>query len=252
MKEFISELNVPLSYDGKVRDYIYEEIAAKNIRAFLEKLQSEAKDVQHIVMFDEVTSDKNGHIFSECLDGIEEPVALIAVNPTAKEMTTEFDVNAPENDNVLAMRLLTKHRNAFHIANLLLHYIHRFHVIKENSAKMIPAERDYPLDSSRMAEGHVPVWIKLEETISDPLIEELKLTLINELKDEKNITFLHSRVTPLNEKIQILCEEQSWKIATYWDITGCEDDCVISLVEDGSASLKTFSRARKKLIIITL
>ena len=238
------DLGIKLSFGSGV----YEKQTAENINILLTKINDQTKDgEQHLVLTDELTADKDGDNFTECLDGVDKPIALMAVNPAAFEMSKEIAVQPPEGENVTNAQMKTKHRNAFPIGNLLVHYNHHIHTGTGNY-KCITSEDDVKLDASKMAQGLIPIWIK-GQTISDLGI--LQYILDKLLKDEPSVTLLYPPEKQLTPEIEDFCEKQNWKTNSYYNMTGSEDECIISVVENKFATLETFSRAKKKLVIIT-
>ena len=238
-------MDIRLSFDGP----FYEKQAAENMNILLRKINEQTKDgEQNIILNDEMTADKDGDNFSKCLDGIDKPIALMAVNPAANEMSKKIDVQPPEGDNVTHAQMKTKHRNAFPIGNLLLHY-NEHEQMSNTDYKCLSANKDCQLDASKLARGPTPVWIKQGQSTSG--LEVLQYVLDELLKSDTSVTLLYSPEIQLPQEIKDFCAKQLWKYCTYWNITGSEDECIISLVEDDDAHLETFSRAKNQLIIIT-
>ena len=157
----------------------------------------------------------------------------------------------PLADNVTTMRLLSKHRNSFKIANLLAHYNkHRYDHGLENSYKCLPSDGDNQLDIFNMSQGPLPIWIKL--TNDKTTIEALEYILKNFLIKTTSVTILFTPKKKLNLGVQRFCKDHKWKISTFYNMTGGEDETIISLVEDYCSVLETFSRAKINLIIITM
>ena len=236
---------IELSYDGP----FYEKKATENMNTLLRKINDQSKEgEQHLVLTDEISADNNGDNFINCLEGVNKLVSLMAVNPAAFGMSKEMNVQPPEGENVTADRMVTKHRNAFPIANLVLHYNHNE---KNSSApyKCLSAADDCPLDALTMAQGPITIWIKQDQSTSD--LEVLQYVLDNLLKNDPFVTLLHSPLEDLTPEIIDFCAKRNWKTCTYWNMTGSEDECIISVVEDNTAVLETFSRAKNKLVIIT-
>ena len=202
-------------------------------------------------MIDEATFDYNGFNFSQLFTGIqiEKIIGLIAVNPAAY-LCTEVVMRAPDGDNVKAYRLKTKHRNAFHIANLLIHY--NFFRLEQgwSQYKMLSSADDENLDITKMAEGHLPIWIKQRQSATDLEVFEFICKVLLE-EDKSSVTLLHSLKKPLSVETKDFCKKQNWNIANFFSFTGSEDDTIISLIVDNVGALETFSRAKNKLIIIT-
>ena len=242
---FHLDWGIEVSYDGP----FYEKTASENLNALLGKINDQSKEgEQHLVLTDEISADINGDNFINCLEGVNKLVSLMAVNPAAFEMTKEMNVQPPEGDNVTAERMVTKHRNAFPIGNLLTHYNHHRNSMNV-SYRCLSAEGDVKLDATIMAQGPIPIWIKQDQSISD--LEVLQYVSDNLLKDQPSVTLLHSPVVDLTPEITYFCAKQNWKTCTFWNMTGSEDECIISVVEDNKAVLETFSRAKNKLVIIT-
>ena len=234
----------------------YEKNASENINALLKTIDRQSKEgEQHLVLSDELTVDRSEDNFTRCLDGIGKPIALMAVNPAANRMSRKINVQPPEGENVTHAQMRTKHRSAFPIGNLLLHYNEHIQLsdsdLQNKNAHYLclSAKKDCQLDASKLAQGLIPIWITQEEAVSD--LEVLQYILDKLLMHDTSVTLLHSPIVELPQEIQNFSEKQHWKTCTYWNMTGSEDECIISLVEDLTASLETFSRAKNKLVIIT-
>ena len=157
----------------------------------LRKIHDKTKDgEQHLVLTDEMTSDKNEDNFINCLEGVNKLVSLMAVNPAAFEMTKEMNVQPPEGENVTAERMVTKHRNAFPIANLVVHYNHDT-LLQNITYKCVSSENDVMLDATIMAQGPIPIWIKQDQSISD--LKVLQYVLDNLLKNDQSVTSVYIR-----------------------------------------------------------
>ena len=244
----ITEWNIDILMPARVGGY-YQNTASINMNALLRKINDQSREVeQHLVLSDEISADKSGDNFINCLEGINKLISLMAVNPAAFEMSKEMNVQPPEGENVTAERMVTKHRNAFPIANLLLHYNHN-EKMQKNSYKCLSAADDCPLNALTLAQGSIPIWIKQDQSISD--LEVLQYVLDNSLKNDPSVALLYSPDKDLTPEIKEFCAKQNWKTCTYWNMTGSEDECIISVVEDAYAVLETFSRAKNKLVIIT-
>lgn len=230
----------------------FKNQAVANIYALLKVINDECEDgFQYLVVLDELTADKNGFDFSKGLHGLDKLIVLIAVNPGAFNCTLEMIITPPEGRNVIAYRLLTKHRNAFPIAVLLAHYNRHRIELQHVDYKVLSTAEDNKIDVSELAGGHKPIWVKQDSSISEK--EVLQYISKNILKDDRSVTLLHSPLRNLPPGIEAYCKSKipKWKITTYWNMTGSEDETVISLVQDETAVLETFSRAKFQLIIIT-
>ena len=233
----------------------YEKNASENINALLKTIDRQSKEgEQHLVLSDELTVDRSEDNFTRCLDGIGKPIALMAVNPAANRMSRKINVQPPEGENVTHAQMRTKHRNAFPIGNLLLHYNESVQCTvqisdSDSQYMCLSAKKDCQLDASTLASGPIPIWIKHGETISD--LEVFQYILDKLLKDITSVTLLHSPYKELPQEVINFCQKQCWKTCTFWNMTGSEDECIITVVEDNYAFLETFSRAKNKLIIIT-
>ena len=186
---FHLDWGIEVSYDGP----FYEKTASENLNALLGKINDQSKEgEQHLVLTDEISADNNGDNFINCLEGVNKLVSLMAVNPAAFGMSKEMNVQPPEGENVTADRMVTKHRNAFPIANLVLHYNHNE---KNSSApyKCLSAADDCPLDALTMAQGPITIWIKQDQSTSD--LEVLQYVLDNLLKNDPRMCVRRVRKT---------------------------------------------------------
>ena len=230
-----------------VSNGLYSKQACHNANTLLRKINSQTPDGSHcIVVIDEITADRNGSDLSEILNGIDKLIVLMAINPAAFEFTIDFTIIPPTRVDVVWLQLKTRHRNAFQIATLLCHY--NFNINNDNSTyKSLSNAEDKPLDLEQMAFGSIPIWIKQNEGFNDLAVFEYILQ--NLVAAQLSVTVLHSLDLP--KEIVKFCILNGWKTKTYWGMTGSEDDCIISIVEDNTAVLETFSRAKKQLIIVT-
>ena len=150
------EVDVQTTIDG-----IYQGKAAENLNRLLEKIHKSCKchDEQYLVLLDELTADLDGHDFSQALHGISKLIVLMALNPAAYGCTKELNIVSPSKNNIISCRLLTRHRNAFGIANLVAHF-NQFLEREDDPYKCISTSEDHPLDINTMAVGSLPIWIK--------------------------------------------------------------------------------------------
>ena len=137
----------------------------------------------------------------------------------------------------------------FHVGNLSLHYNEHRQQLSTSKYKCLSVDKDCQLDASKLASGPIPIWIKQGQTISD--LEVLQYILDKLIMYDSSVTLLHSPKIQLPQDVKYFCDKQHWKTCTFWNITGSEDECIISLIEDDDAHLETFSRAKNQLIIIT-
>ena len=183
----IIEWGVDLPMDG----VYYENQASDILMELFRKISDNAQDeLQYIAMLDEVTFDKNGFNFLELFQGIqiEKLIGLIAVNPAAYECTEEIVMQPPEGKNVKAYQLKTMHRNGFHIANMLVHYnIFRLKERASSNYKVISSLNDVKLDITKMAVGHMPIWIKQRQSAKDlEVFEFISQDLLKTDKSKKS------------------------------------------------------------------
>ena len=228
--------------------YFYKNKAADIINSLLRKINDFGQhNIQYLVMFDEITADIDGGNFTGALYGIARPIAFMAVNPGAYGCLDELEIIAPEGENVNACRMKLKHRNAFPIANLLIH-TNDFWASQKNY-KILSTSHDQKIDLQTLAPGHIPIWIKLGEGTS--IIHVLDYVARHLMNAGESTSLLFSAQKGLPTDIENFCNDHHWKITSFWDMTGGEDDNVISIIEDNRATIETFSRAKKRLIIIT-
>ena len=131
----------------------YQNKAADNINALLKKIDSQSfpEGIQYISMFDELNADSNGYDFSRALNGIKKLLALMAVNPASFRCPGDIplEFRDPQSDNLTTVRLVSKHRNAFQIANLLVHYNnHRNSLLLGTNYKCLPSSEDEKMAGS--------------------------------------------------------------------------------------------------------
>ena len=131
---------------------IYANTAPEIISSLLRKISNRAKDeIQYLAMLDEATFDKNGFNFSKLFHGIqiEKLIGFIAVNPAAYFCDQDIIMQPPEGEDVKSYRLKTKHRNAFHITNLLVHYNFFQSTVEDNPYKMVSSAEDEKLNYTK-------------------------------------------------------------------------------------------------------
>ena len=235
--------------------YFYEKKAADNINILLKKINDQSlKDgIQYISMFDELNADGNGSDFSKALDKVMRPLVLMGVNPASSRSPAELDFQEPDNPSTSSFRLKTKHRNTFQIAVLLIHYNHSYQKEclgkADHPYKCLDTVDDCQLDIKQLTQGPVPIWIKQHQTMPDTdLLHYIKTNILDE---DESVTLLHSPNTTMSSDMAIFCCNQKWNIATFWSIIGCEDEVIISIIENNYSVQETLSRARKKLVIVT-
>ena len=248
-KQFsISEWDVDLPVRiSKDNEPIYKRLASESINTLLKKINDKEDGIQYLAMFDEATADNDGYNFFKVFDGVDKPKALMGVNPGAEYCNDPLDIQGPIGQNVMTFRLLTKHRNSFHIANLLAH--RNYYTMINSDYKVVSTAEDNELDANTLPLGHMPIWIKLGPTATDQnLCEYIYENLV---KGDNSVRFLYSPNKELSPVIKSFCSENGWNVSTFWNLIGCEDETIIYLVEDNMVVPETFSRAKNKMVIIT-
>ena len=138
-----ADWGVDLQFDGPV----YVKTATENINSLLKEISNKGQGgIQYIALFDEVSFDKNGFNFKALFNGIhsEKVLGLVGVNPAGLQCPQDPVLEPPEGGNVKNFKLKTKHRNAFHIANLLTHF--NTFCEAERSFKFLSTAEDTRLD----------------------------------------------------------------------------------------------------------
>lgn len=227
-------------YSKQATEYINELI--KSIE------QKNSENLQYITLMDEITGDKNCWQYSKLnLRGIKNHL-LMAVNPATYETDGKYSLEPPNGDNICDRRLTTKHRNAFPIANLLIHY-NDFNYKNDNSYQCLSASDDMPLSLSNLPSGPLPIWIQI--TRNTRHTEVLDFLFVKYLQNVSNVSLLLSHGLEVPQEVSMWCYQHEWNLVMFKNMTGSEVENVVVIVEDIRDSLEILSRAKQRLFIIT-
>ena len=166
---------------------------------------------------------------------------LIAVNPQGIDFKQRFQVIVPTTENILARRLVGKHRNSPSISALLDHYKALF---EQNS--YLESSIDMELE---MPSGDLPIWIQKEKS-------ESHYEVLKNIKDNfiasYNVTLLyHESSASLAglEYISQWCREHKWKFIDADKVVGSEYQFIITY--NFPPGPEHISRARNGLVMVT-
>ena len=115
------------------------------IKAVKHKNDKENNDCQWILLVDELLA-RNGDDFTS-LFMLEDIDALIGVSPNSLDYDNEaFEVILPNNEEIIAKRLVFKHRNSLELNVFLAHL--NFHFAKDYMLTPMSNNEDMPLVDS--------------------------------------------------------------------------------------------------------
>ena len=121
----------------------------KRINSFIKAIKrinaQEKSRCQWIVVIDELRA-KNGNDFTNlCI--LEDVDILIGVSPNALDLNNQvFEVILPKTKNIIAKRLVFKHRNSLELNIFLAHL--NFHFARERMLTPMSSNEDMPLIES--------------------------------------------------------------------------------------------------------
>ena len=208
---------------------------------------------QYIILLDEILVNNDGMDFSEVQLIYSLINILMAVNPAGFYLTKTVEITSLSGNNVLPKQLFTRHRNSFQIAVLLAH-INKFYKERETlnlgaKYKCLDAVNDKPLDDSDLPSGPLPIWIQRSQDATDEeVLEYMKESF---LKEAIGVTLVHSSRKQFSQEAKSWLDQEEWKVLIFRDMTGSETDNLVAFIEDTTANMEVFSRAKKLLIIVT-
>ena len=162
---YFEELGVQIDVQSNGR--ILAKPATENLNKLFKKIHEVYGQKRHIILLiDEVIVNYDDFDFS--LLQLMYPFihVLIAVNPAGFSLTKAVRIIAPYGNNVLAVQLMTKHRNSYQIALLLAH-ANKFYKDDNDAYKCLDASLDNSLESSKLPSGPLPIWIGRSQESSD-------------------------------------------------------------------------------------
>ena len=175
---------------------------------------------------------------------------LITVNPAGFDLTKDVQMTAPSGSNVLAVQLMTKHRNSFQIALLLAH-ANKFFNDKNDIYKCLDASLDNSLESSKLPPGPLPIWIqRSKESLDVEILDYLKAKF---LQDVTNVTLVVSPFRqPFSQETEAWLIKEKWQTSNFHSMTGSETDNVVAFIDDTYAVMELITRAKKQLILVSV
>ena len=217
------------------------------INNLIQKISIATKNCRSVFFLDEVLGknlvgetnfkcDWSNLIFPKNVD------VLMAVNPQGIEFQQRFGVIVPTNENLLARRLVGKHRNSQSISALLDHYKALF---DQNS--YLESSLDMELE---MPSGEHPVWIQKEKTESHYRI--LEFIKDNFAPSNSSVTLLyHDSSFSISDidHISQWCKDQKWRCIEAGKVVGSEDQIIVTY--NFPPGPEHISRARNGLVMVT-
>lgn len=201
---------------------------------------------------DEVFISNNSYDLQCLLLKLDE--VKIDINMTISPISTccdrPYKLLYQSSPHTIIERLIFKHRNTKQISLLLIHLKWFMNQKETLKSKAITDEDDVSLEQSCLAEGPVPIWIKAGDGFDDEKVLNHVLTM---LQGDRNVVLLFNNYDLTKTRkhdIEVWCKAKKWECIDRIAMTGSEASVVI-LYDIGQANLEDFSRAIKKLIIIT-
>ena len=239
-------MDIQIEYDDIRR---YTKTAVENLNKLFAKLNEMNRGKKHIIiLLDEVITNKDCIDFSGIRLDYPFITIIIAVNPAAYELTKEIVIKPPYRNNVLAVQLKSKHRNSYRIAVLIAH-INKFYNDNGGAYKCLDTANDKPLDPSNLPNGPLPIWVQRSPEMTDE--QALKYLKANFMQEITNVTLVYSDLIPFSTEAESWLEIENWKVLDFTNMTGSEAEVLVAFIEDATANMEVFSRARKQLIIVT-
>ena len=100
-----------------------------------------------------------------------------------------------------------------------------------------------------MPNGPLPIWVQRSSEITDEQV--LKYLKANFMQEITNVTLVYSDLIPFSTEAESWLEIENWKVLDFTNMTGSEAEVLVAFIEDATANMEVFSRARKQLIIVT-
>ena len=227
----------------------YAKPAVENLNKLFKKInEMNCGRKQYIILVDEIADNYDCFDFSTLQLTYSFIHVLMAVNPAAYNLTKPVHITFPFGSNVLAKQLITRHRNSIQIA-ILLNHINKVYRDANDAYKCLDTSNDKPLDTFNLPSGPLPIWIQRNQDASDEeVLQHLKDSF---LQEGINVTLVHSIYKTFSQKTKSWLDQEKWKVMKFGDMTGSETNNLIAFVEDITANMEVFSRAKKQLIIVT-
>jgi len=166
---------------------------------------------------------------------------IIIVRPiTTTDYHKPVVITPPSGPSVLARQLLTKHRNCRDIEEFNRYII-----------ELVPAGRlshSSDLPAARLPPGHAPVWLQFHTeltTVEMLVVAKEKIEPLSRYR----VTVVYRLERDRDEAAAAWCAEQDWRYVEAKNMTGCEDQAVISI--DTGVTSELFTRAHSLLVMIT-
>ena len=217
------------------------------INNLLQKISIATKDSQSIIFLDEVfgknqLDETNVKCDWSKLRLQKNVDVLMAVNPQGIAFNQRFEILVPTNNNILASRLVGKHRNCLSISLLLDHYKALF---KENSY----LESSLDMESEMPPPGDFPVWIQKDKNDSDYYVLQF---IRDNFTFSYSVTLLYhesSFPNPAFYHISQWCKDNGWRFIEAKKVVGSEDQFIITY--NFPPGPEHISRARNGLVMVT-
>ena len=239
-------MDIQIEYDDRG---IYAKTAIENLNKLFAKLNDMNRGKNHlIILIDEVIINHDCIDFSGLQLDYPFITIIIAINPAGFNLTKEVVIKPPSKKNVLAVQLKSKHRNSYQIA-VLISNINKFINSMNDTYKCLDPTNDKSLDPSNMPNGPLPIWIQRSpETSDEHVLDDLKSKISPEAM---NVTLVHSGKRQFSYETNVWLQKANWNVCIFTDMTGSETEVLVAFIEDIFANMEVFSRARKRLIIVT-
>ena len=177
----------------------------------------------------------------------------MAINPAGEALSGPLNVGPfdEDNENILAVRLQTRHRNSFQIAAFLVHltYMYNDQSFKVNYKCLSPLN-DEPLNPNKLINGHITRWFHCKNDMKDSTILT-HFKDFNLIDEEEPILVSPIDERDGNEDLKQWCLKHGAEFVTHDNMMGSERDSVFAFIGDKSGNIEIFSRARKFLFIIS-
>ena len=132
---------------------------------------------------------------------------------------------------------------------MLIAHINKFYINVGRPYKCLDSANDKPLDPSNLPVGPLPIWVQRSPEMTDEQV--LKYLKVNFLQDASNVTLVYCDEILFSSEAASWLEKENWKTLDFRFMTGSEAEVLVAFIEDTHANMEVFSRARKRLIIVT-
>ena len=110
----------------------------------------------------------------------------------------------------------------------------------------IPTDDEVKLPADQLPPGTTPLWYDAPKGYPKRAI----LEAISESEEISglSVTVIYSQPEDRDEGAVEFCQEKGWSYRHYWDMQGCEDECVIAM---DSMYSETISRPHNLQVVVT-